>query len=80
MAATTSMPNDFRIEHDLSLVTVAPAPTGTTFQWDQYYDHVDLPAMRAAFDDGFADMTDRVIARFGGRVVERWIDGPRNSP
>jgi hypothetical protein len=73
--ATTAEPgNDFGLKNDLSLVTLVPSASGTTFTWEQYYDAEDVPAMRASFDEGLADMATRLVARFGGREIERWVD------
>jgi Polyketide cyclase / dehydrase and lipid transport len=69
-------PNEFGLANDLSIVTVAPAAQGTLFTWEQYYDHPDLPAMRAGFDQGVVDIGQRLIAAFGGRILERYVDGP----
>jgi len=41
---------------------------------DQYYDHANLAGMRASFDAGLVDMGDRLVARFGGRFVRRYVD------
>lgn len=76
--ASSSEPgNVFGLRDDLSFVTVTPGPSGTTFTWEQRYDGDDLAAMRASFDDAFEDIGRRLVARFGGRVLERTIDGPR---
>lgn len=76
--ATSAEPeNAFGLSNSLSLVTVKPAPAGTLLSWQEYYDSADLPSARASFDDGIADIATRLIARFGGRVVERYLDGPR---
>jgi len=69
--------NEFGLMNDLSIVTVVATPRGTMFTWEQYYDHPDLPAMRADFDQGIADIGQRLVARFGGRIVERYVDRPR---
>jgi hypothetical protein len=75
--ATSAEPaNPFGLVNDLSIVTVAASPRGTMFTWEQYYDHDDLAAMRAGFDDGLAGIGRRLVARFGGRLVERYVDGP----
>lgn len=66
--------NEFGLTNDLSLVTVATTPRETMFTWEQYYDHPDLPAMRADFDQGLTDVGQRLVARFGGRLVERYVD------
>lgn len=76
--ATSAEPgNAFGLENDLSLVTVATSGQGTIVTWEQHYDSADLPAMRAEFDGALADMGARLAARFGGRIVERWVDGQR---
>lgn len=73
--ATTAEPgNAFGLIDNLSLVTVTPAPSGTLLTWEEYYDSADLPASRASFDDGLADIAARLIARFSGRVLERYVD------
>jgi hypothetical protein len=76
-ATTAEAGNPFGLSNDLSLVTVEPAATGTLFTWDQHYDAADPTAVRGSFDDAFADMATRLVARFGGRVVERYMDGTR---
>jgi hypothetical protein len=68
--------NQFGLTNDLSLITVVATPQGTMFTWEQYYQHPDLPAMRADFDQGLVDIGQRLVARFGGRIVERYVDGP----
>lgn len=76
--ATSAEPgNAFGLSNSLSLVTVAPSSGGTLFTWQEHYDSPDLPAARASFDDGIADIAARLVSRYGGRVVERWVDGPR---
>jgi hypothetical protein len=37
----------------------------------------DLAMMRAEYDDAFADIAERLSARFGGQVIERMVDVPR---
>lgn len=76
-ASSSEPDNVFGLRDDLSFVTITPTQQGTTFTWEQRYDGDDLPAIRASFDDAFEDIGRRLVARFGGRVVERYIDGPR---
>ncbi len=76
-AASSEPGNPFGLEDSVELVTMAPASNGTTVTWDEYYNNPDLPAARASFDDGLADIGERLVAKFGGRVVERFLDGPR---
>ena len=76
--ATSAEPgNAFGLSNSLSLVTVEPSPTGTLFTWEERYDSADLPASRASFDEGLADIAKRLVARFGGRVLERYVDSGR---
>lgn len=67
----------FGLEHAVELVTVAKAANGTVLTWEECYDSADLPAARASFDAGLADIAERLVARFGGRIVERFVDGAR---
>jgi Polyketide cyclase / dehydrase and lipid transport len=69
--------NAFGITNDLNLVTLEPSAGGTTVTWDEYYDAAELAMMRAEYDDAFADIAERLVARFGGYVVERTVDGSR---
>lgn len=62
------------LANDLSLVTLAPSPTGMTFTCEQYYDAEDVATMRPSFDEGLADIATRLVARFGGRVSERFSE------
>jgi hypothetical protein len=78
-ATSAAEPNDFGLVNDLSIVTVAAAPDGTLATWEQYYDHPDLPAMRANFDQGIVDIGERLVARFGGRILERFVDGEMST-
>ncbi len=73
--ATSAEPgNGFGLENDLGLVTVEPDGTGTLFTWDQHYDCEMLDELRASFNEGLADIANRLIQRFGGEVVERYVD------
>lgn len=74
--ATSAEPaNDFGIENGLSLVTVEVSGRKTLMTWLEHYDAADLPTLRASYDDGLADIAARLVARFGGRVLERFVDG-----
>src|SRR5688500_7318682 len=75
-STSAAIPNGFGLTNDLSIVTVSESGRGTLFTWEQYYDHPDLPTMRAGFDEGILDIGQQLLARFGGRVIERYVDGP----
>ena len=73
-ATSALVPNDFGLTNDLALVTLAAVAGVTAFTWEQYYDHPDLPMMRANFNEGLLDIGQRLTDRFGGRIVERYVD------
>jgi hypothetical protein len=75
-ASRTLPGNVFGVTNDLNLVVSEPSGEGTIVTWEEYYEAADLPMMRAEYDDAFADIAERLIARFGGRVIERTVDGP----
>jgi ketosteroid isomerase-like protein len=66
--------NVFGLTDDLHLVTVEPFPDGTLVTFDEYFDAADLQANRDAFDQALVDAAERLIARFGGRLLERYKD------
>lgn len=67
--------NAFGLSADLNLVTLEPAAAGTLLTWDEYFEAQDLDAIRTEFDQAFADIADRLIARFGGHLIERFARG-----
>jgi len=74
-SASADTGNDFGLREDLSIITLTSTPTGTILMWEQYYDHDDLPMMRAGFAEGLADIGRRLVERFGGHVLEQRVDG-----
>jgi hypothetical protein len=75
-ATSAAAGNPFGLENDLSIVTLDQEKGRTVFTWRQYYDHPDLAFMRANFDDGLADIAKNLVARFGGRMLEHYVDDP----
>jgi len=78
-ASRDEEPNDFGVTNSVHLVTLAPSNDGTLVTWVAHYDATDLETNRAGLDQAFADIGARLVARFGGRVIERWTDGPRTG-
>ena len=76
-ASSAQADNAFGVTNDLNLLTVEPSGEKTIVTWDEHYEAADLPMMRAEYDHAFADIAERLIARFGGEVIERTVDGPR---
>lgn len=73
-AVTAEPGNAFGLDHSFSLVTVQPAGKGTALTWEERYDSADLAAARASYDEGLADIAAQLVKRFGGRIVERYVD------
>jgi carbon monoxide dehydrogenase subunit G len=58
----------------VALTTLEPTPTGTRVGYEMYFDSQDLEVMKAQLDEVFADMADRLITRFGGKVLDRYVE------
>ena len=78
-ASRDDEPNDFGLANSVHLVTLAATGEGTMVDWVARYDADDLDANRGGLDQAFADIAARLVARFGGRVIERSTDGPQND-
>jgi len=76
-ASVGEEPNDFGLKNSLHLVTLETSGRGTVLNWVAHYEAADLDTNRSELDKAFADIADHLIARFGGRVVERYLDGAR---
>jgi uncharacterized protein (TIGR02246 family) len=76
--ASSGEPNNaFGLRDDLFLVAVDQCPGGTLVTWDDYFDAQDVAAMRASLDDALVDIGERLIARFGGQLIERYARSER---
>ncbi len=73
-ASSAEEGNAFGLTNDLNLVIVESSREGTVLTWDEYYDAPDLGMMRAEYDQAFADIGEKLVRRFGGRVVTRYVD------
>ncbi len=79
-ASSAAPGSAFGLTDDLNLVTMEPIPDGTLLTWDEYFDAEDVPAMRNSFDEALADTAERLIARFGGRILERYVGRAEARP
>ncbi len=67
--------NAFGLTDSLTLVTLEPKGQGTILTWSQHYDARDIEIMKAEFDQAlFSDIGENVVRRFGGVVVERYVE------
>jgi Polyketide cyclase / dehydrase and lipid transport len=65
---------DAGTDRAVAFTTLAPTPGGTLVDYEMYYDAKDLGTMKAQLDAVFVDMAERLIARFGGRVADRYVE------
>ena len=65
---------DTGTEGTVAFTTLDPTSRGTRVSYEMYYDAEDLDATKAQLDEVFVDMADRLIGRFGGRVLDRYVE------
>jgi len=70
-ASTAEEPNALGMTNTFALMTLETAGGGTFMTYAMYYDAVDLAGMKIANDQALVDIGEQLIARFGGRIVER---------
>jgi Polyketide cyclase / dehydrase and lipid transport len=61
-------------ESTVAFMTVDPVPGGSRVTYDMHYDSEDLDTMKAQIDKVNSDMAERLIARFGGRIADRFVE------
>jgi hypothetical protein len=55
-------------------MTLDPISGGTRVTNDMYFEADDLAAAKAHIDDALVDIAQNLIARFGGKLVERYVE------
>lgn len=58
----------------VALTTLDPIGSGTRLTVEIHADSDDLEAMKAHFDEALVDIAENLIARFGGRIAERYVE------
>jgi hypothetical protein len=76
-ASMAEEPNPFGLANSLTFVTFEESGDRTILTWSQYFDSNDVPAQKAIFEQALADISERLVSRFGGRVVESYVEGAR---
>jgi Polyketide cyclase / dehydrase and lipid transport len=61
-------------EATVAFMTIDPIRGGSRVTYDMHYDSDDLDTMKAQIDDVNSDMAARLIARFGGRIADRYVE------
>jgi carbon monoxide dehydrogenase subunit G len=59
----------------VAFMTLDPIPVGTRVTYDMHFDAENLDGMKTHMDEVYGDMADNLIARFGGKVTERYVEG-----
>ena len=65
---------DAGTEGAVAFMTLDPIAGGTELTYEMYFDSEDVDTMKAVLDEVNVDMADRLIARFGGRVLDRYVE------
>lgn len=73
-ASSGAQPDAFGLENDLNLVILASSQERTILTWDEYYDAKDVSMMKAHFDQALGDIGENLVRRFGGKIVERYVE------
>lgn len=58
----------------VALTTLEPSGTGTRLTVDIHCHAEDLEATKAHFDEALGDIAQNLVARFGGRAAERYVE------
>ena len=66
--------NVFGLTNSLTLVTLEPKGHSTRLTWSQHYEASDLDTLKAEFDQALSDIGENLVRRFGGEVVERYVE------
>lgn len=73
-ASIDEAPNAFGTTNALTLVTLEPSKESTIATWGMYYHAGDLAMNRASLDQALADIGKNLVSRFGGAILERYVD------
>jgi uncharacterized protein YndB with AHSA1/START domain len=76
-ASSGAQRDAFGLGDDLNLVVLESAHDGAIVTWAEYYNAQDLPMMKAHFEEALADIGENLAKRFGGTVLERFVEGSR---
>ena len=58
----------------VAVTTLEPIPAGTRVNFDMHFEGDDLEAAKAHLDEALVDIAKNLIARFGGRVTEHYVE------
>jgi hypothetical protein len=58
----------------VALLTLDPISGGTRVNTDMHFDSEDLETAKAHIDEALVDIAENLIARFGGKITERYVE------
>jgi hypothetical protein len=58
----------------VAFTTLDPIPGGTRVTFDMHFDAEDVDATKAVLDSALVDIAENLVARFGGRIAERYVE------
>lgn len=61
-------------DNTVALMTLDPIGVGTCVTYDIHCEADDLEAAMTHFDEALGDIAENLIARFGGRIAERYVE------
>jgi hypothetical protein len=61
-------------EGTVALTTLDPIPGGTRVTSDMHFDAEHLISAKASINEALVDIAENLIARFGGRVTDRYVE------
>jgi hypothetical protein len=74
-ASIDDEPNFFGFKESLTLVTFESYNDKTIIQWDMHFNAVDVEMNKGSLELALNDISARLISRFGGRVLENFVEG-----
>ena len=72
-ASSGAQADAFGLENDLNVVVLEPTESGAILSWEVYFDSQDVGSMKAHFDEALSDIGENLVRRFGGRILERYV-------
>ena len=81
-ASLDEEPNAFGLSQSLTLVTLSPLNQKTVLNWDMHFDSPTtemLDMNKSSLDQALRDIALRLIGRFGGKILEKFIDGKSDN-
>ena len=75
-ASVDEEPNPFGLTQSLSLLTLESMDKKTILNWQMHFHAGDVEANKSSLDQALnQDIAKRLIRRFGGRVLESFVEG-----